>query len=197
MSRVQKAPTKIVVILFRDPKAWAAWLQKNHDKSGGVWLRIAKKGAKIRSISYDDALEGALSYGWIDAQKKSYDQEAWLQRFSPRGPRSIWSKINRKKAQALIEDGQMKPAGMRAVERARENGQWERAYDGQRGIEVPPDLQKEFKAHPAAKTFFQGLNSVNRYAILHRIQMAKKPETRARRIRQFVEMLDRQEKIYP
>jgi uncharacterized protein YdeI (YjbR/CyaY-like superfamily) len=197
MSRVQKAPTKTVVILFRDSKAWGAWLLKNHDKSGGVWLRISKKGAKIRSISYDDALEGALSYGWIDAQKKSYDQETWLQRFSPRRPRSIWSKINRKKAQALIEDGRMKPAGMRAVERARENGEWVTAYDGQRGIEVPPDLQKELKAHPAAKTFFQGLNSVNRYAILHRIQMAKKPETRARRIRQFVEMLERQEKIYP
>jgi uncharacterized protein YdeI (YjbR/CyaY-like superfamily) len=197
MSKVQKAPTKIAVILFRDAKAWAAWLLKNHDKSGGAWLRIAKKGAKFQSISYDDALEGALSYGWIDAQKKSYDQDSWLQKFTPRGLRSIWSKINRKKAQTLIEDGQMKPCGMRAVERARENGQWQTAYDGQRGIEVPPDLQKELKARPAAKNFFHELNSVNRYAILHRIQMAKKPETRARRIRQFVEMLERHEKIYP
>ena len=197
MKSASKAPADAPIMSFRTSREWLSWLAMNHAKSGGIWLKIAKKGAEGKSVTYDEALAAALCYGWIDGQKKGYDEAAWLQKFSARAPRSIWSRINREKAQALIDSGQMKPAGQKAIDRARENGQWSAAYDGQRGIEVPADLQKELDARPDARTFFEGLNSVNRYAILHRIQTAKKPETRTRRIRHFVEMLEKHEKIYP
>ena len=177
--------------------AWAKWLKENHAKSAGVWLRLAKKGAELKSVTYDEAIESALCFGWIDGQKKGYDDKAWLQKMTPRGPRSIWSKINREKAEALIASGRMQPAGLEAIERARQGGQWDAAYDSQKGSAVPPDLQAELDKSKAARDFFATLNSVNRYAILHRIQTAVKPETRAKRIQKFVEMLKRNEKIHP
>jgi uncharacterized protein YdeI (YjbR/CyaY-like superfamily) len=197
MKTVEKKAADVPVRSFRTPKEWLDWLARNHAKSSGIWLKIAKKGSATKSLSYEQALEAALCYGWIDGQKKGYDETAWLQKFTPRGPKSIWSKINREKAQDLVASGQMKSAGLQAIERAKQNGQWDAAYDSQRGIEVPEDLQKELDQRPKARKFFEELNSVNRYSILHRIQTAKKPETRARRVQQFVEMLEKREKIYP
>ncbi|MBE7474091.1 MAG: bacteriocin-protection protein [Anaerolineae bacterium] len=188
---------ELPIIMFAQPQDWAAWLDKNHATSAGLWLQFARKSSDIPSISYDEALEVALCYGWIDGQKKSHDETSWLQKFTPRGPKSIWSKINREKAQKLIESGWMKPAGLKAVEAAQQDGRWTAAYDPQRTMTVPADFQAELDKNPEAKAFFTALNSRNRYAILHRIQTAKKAETRARRIQQFIEMLARQEKLYP
>lgn len=188
--------TELPIELFKDQKHWAAWLDKHHAESPGVWLRLAKKGSEIRSVSYAEALEVALCYGWIDGQKKSYDESSWLQKFTPRGDRSLWSKVNREKAENLIRTGSMKPAGLAAIERARENGRWEAAYDSPGKATVPDDFQAELDRHPKASEFFATLNSANRYAILWRIQTVKKAETRAKRIRQFIEMLERGEKIH-
>ncbi len=185
------------MLLFKGQKDWGAWLDKNHLASSGVWLRLAKKASALKSVSYDEALEVALCYGWIDGQKKSYDESSWLQKFTPRGAKSIWSKINREKALALIKSGRMKPAGLAAVENAREDGRWDAAYDSPSGASVPDDFQAELDRHPKAKTFFDTLNSANRYAILWRIQTAKKAETRAKRIGQFIRMLEQHEKLHP
>jgi uncharacterized protein YdeI (YjbR/CyaY-like superfamily) len=171
-------------------------LEKNHRKPEGLWLRLAKKGSGMRSVTYGEALEVALAYGWIDGQKKPESKQAWLQRFVPRSARSIWSKINRKKALALIACGQMKAAGLEAVERAKECGRWESAYDSSKGAAVPEDFQAALGGSARAKAFFQGLDRANRYAVLFRIQTVKKAETRARKIREFVEMLERGEKIH-
>jgi uncharacterized protein YdeI (YjbR/CyaY-like superfamily) len=191
-----KSPT-IPILPFGSKKQWADWLAKQHEKSTGVWLKLAKKGSGIPSVTYDEALEVALSYGWIDGQKGSFDAEYWLQKFTPRGPRSIWSKINREKAEKLIKGGEMKSAGLKAIELAKQDGRWDKAYESQKNISVPDDLQAALNKSPKAKAFFATLNSVNRYAILFRIHNAKMPETRAKRIRQFVEMLERGEKLHP
>jgi len=191
-----KQSTDLLDMLFKDQKAWAAWLDKNHAKSPGVWLKLAKKGSETRSVAYQEAREVALCYGWIDGQKKGYDNDFWLQKFTPRGPRSIWSKINRDKAEALIRSGEMKPPGLAAIERAKQKGQWEAAYDSQSRAAVPDDLQAELDRNPKAKAFFATLESANRYAILWRVQTAKRAETRAKRIQQFVAMLERHEKIH-
>jgi uncharacterized protein YdeI (YjbR/CyaY-like superfamily) len=185
------------VVQFKDKKAWAAWLDKNHAKSSGVWLKLAKKGSDIKSVSYPEALEAALCYGWIDGQKRPYDESEWLQKFTPRGPKSIWSKINREKAEELIRSGEMKPAGLEAIERARRDGRWEAAYDSQSKATVPSDFQEELDRNPKAKAFFETLESYNRYAILFRIHTAKKAETRAQRIQKFIGMLERGEKVHP
>jgi uncharacterized protein YdeI (YjbR/CyaY-like superfamily) len=184
------------ILPFKDKKAWSVWLAKHHAKSSGVWLKLSKKDSGVQSVSYPEALEAALCYGWIDGQKAGFDESFWLQKFTPRGPRSIWSKINRDKAEALIASGEMKPAGLAAIERAKEKGQWDAAYDSQSRAAVPDDLQAELDRNPEAKAFFATLESVNRYAIVFRIHNAKKPETRARRIQQFVAMLERHEKIH-
>ena len=190
-------PAELPVLTFRAASQWLAWLDRNHAGSPGVWLKIAKQGGGQRTLTYKDALEAALCYGWIDGQKKGFDDRWWLQKFVRRRPGSIWSKVNREHAQRLIESGQMKAAGLEAIERAKASGQWDAAYDSQRGMTVPEDLQAELHQRPAARKFFEELNSINRYAILHRIQTARKPETRARRIQKFVEMLEKREKIYP
>jgi uncharacterized protein YdeI (YjbR/CyaY-like superfamily) len=190
-------PTELPVLPFASKKKWADWLARQHDKSTGVWLKIAKKDAGIASVTYDEALDVALCYGWIDGQKKGFDEQFWLQKFTPRGPKSIWSKINTEKAERLIASGEMQPAGLRAIELAKQDGRWETAYAGQKTISVPKDLQAALDKNKKAKAFFATLNSVNRYAILFRIHNAKRPETRARRIQQFVEMLERGEKIHP
>jgi uncharacterized protein YdeI (YjbR/CyaY-like superfamily) len=175
-----------------DGLAGSEWLKRQ-----GVWVRLAKKGSGLTTLTCEQAVEGALCYGWIDGLKKSYDKQSSLQRFSPRKARSIWSKINREKAQALIESGRMRPAGLAAVEAAQKNGEWEKAYDSQSNSTVPDDLQAALDANAEAKVFFATLNSTNRYAILFRIHQAKRPETRARRIHDFVAMLARHETIYP
>jgi uncharacterized protein YdeI (YjbR/CyaY-like superfamily) len=182
--------------LFTTKKAWAAWLERNHQKSPGLWLQIAKKDARLQSVTYAEAVEVALCYGWIDGQKKPFDEDAWLQRFVPRSNRSIWSKINREKAEALIARGEIKPAGLAAIEQAKQAGRWDTAYDSPRGAAVPSDFQAALDANPSAKAFFETLDKANRYAILWRIQTVKKPETRARKIAQFTEMLERKEKIH-
>ncbi len=185
------------VILFASQKDWAKWLDKNHANSPGVWVRLAKKASALKSVNYAEALEVALWYGWIDGQKKSYDADSSLQKFTPRRPKSIWSKINREKAEALINAGKMKPAGLQAIEKAKQDGRWDAAYDSQSKATVPEDFQVELDKNKRAKEFFATLKSVNRYAILFRIQTAKKAETRARRIQQFIEMLERNETIHP
>ena len=197
MKPVQKTSNNLPMISFEGQQEWAAWLEENHAASSGLWLRLAKKASGLSSVSYDEAVEVALCYGWIDGQKKSYDEASWLQKFTPRGPKSIWSKINRGKAEVLIEKGQMKPAGLRAIEQARQDGRWDAAYDSHSTATVPSDFQAELDKNPAAQAFFASLNSQNRYAILHRIQTAKKAETRAKRIEQFIRLLENQEKLYP
>ncbi len=197
MKSAARSRNDVSVMLFERPKDWEAWLAKNHAASQGVWMRLAKKASGLESVSYDQALTVALCYGWIDGQKKSYDELSWLQKFVPRGPKSIWSKINREKAEALIGRGQMKPAGLAAVESARQDGRWDAAYDSQRGASVPDDFLAELDKNPEAKAFFATLNSANRYAILFRLQTAKKAETRAKRIQQFITMLEKHEKLYP
>jgi len=182
--------------LFRSQQEWAAWLEKNHRQHPGLWLRIAKKESGMRSVAYAEALEVALCYGWIDGQKRPENENTWLQRFVPRSTKSIWSKINREKAQILIKSGRMKPAGLEVIEQAKANGRWQSAYDSQRRATVPEDLQSALNSRPKAKSFFSELDSANRYAILFRIQNAKKPETRARKIREFVAMLERGERIH-
>ncbi len=185
------------IIMFESQAAWAAWLEANHASSSGVWLRHAKKASNIPSVSYHEALDVALCYGWIDGQKKSYDETTWLQKWTPRAAKSIWSKINREKVQALIERGHMQPAGLSEVERAKMDGRWDAAYDSQSTATVPDDFGAALDVSPPARAFFATLNSANRYAILFRIQTAKKAETRARRIAEFIGMLERQEQLHP
>ena len=185
------------ILLFRRQKDWQDWLGANHATSSGAWLRLAKKRSAIQSVSYREALEAALCFGWIDAQKKGESEQAWLQRFTPRRDKSIWSKVNRGKAAALIKACRMQPAGLEQVERAKKDGRWDAAYDSPGSAEVPDDLQAALDRNPRAKAFFGALDRANRYAILWRIQTVKKAETRARRIRQFIEMLKRHEKVHP
>jgi uncharacterized protein YdeI (YjbR/CyaY-like superfamily) len=184
------------VLELADRDAWAAWLGAGNASSPGVWLKIAKKGSDARSVSYAEALDVALCHGWIDGQKRPLDDRFWLQRFTPRTPRSRWSKRNRALAERLIATGEMAPAGLREVERARADGRWEAAYDSHSTATVPPDLQAALDDNPAASAFFAGLDSANRYAILYRVQEARRPETRARRIATFVAMLAEGRRIH-
>lgn len=196
MTSTQETLNNIPVRRFKSLEDWIRWLDKNHAKSSGVWMQIAKNTADLKSVSYAEALEVALCYGWIDGQKKSWDESAWLQKFTPRGPRSIWSKINKAKAEKLIKSGQMKPAGLAAIERAKQAGRWGTAYDSHSTATVPNDFQAALNQNPKARAFFATLDSNNRYAMLFRLQTAKKAETRARRIEQFIGMLEKHEKIY-
>lgn len=185
------------ILPFASQEDWERWLTEHHQTSKGLWLKIAKKDTGIDTVTYAEALDAALCHGWIDGQKGALDDTFWLQKFTPRGPRSKWSKINREKAEVLIEAGRMKPAGLAAVEQARSDGRWEQAYDSQSKAAVPEDLQKELDRNPKAAAFFATLDSANRYAVLYRVQEPKKPETRARRIEKFIDMLNRGEKIHP
>lgn len=188
---------KLPVLHVKGMKDWERWLTGHQESSPGVWLKIAKKGSALTSVSYAEALEVALCHGWIDGQKQAHDAEAWLQKFTPRGARSIWSKINKEKAEQLIASGRMTPAGLRAIENAKQNGRWESAYQPARGSTMPADFLARLAKNRKARTFFDSLNRVNRYAILFRIQTAKKAETRTRRIEHFIAMLERHEKIHP
>jgi uncharacterized protein YdeI (YjbR/CyaY-like superfamily) len=182
---------------FETPAAFAAWLEEHHASSDGIWLAFAKKGSGIASVTYKEVLPIALAHGWIDGQVKRIDDAWYRQRWTPRRARSVWSKINRAAAEAMIERGEMKPAGLAEVERAKADGRWERAYDSPATAEVPEDLRAALDADPAAAAFFAGLDSINRYAILHRIQDAKRPETRASRIARFAAMCSRGETVHP
>jgi uncharacterized protein YdeI (YjbR/CyaY-like superfamily) len=185
------------ILAFPSRDAWAEWLDEHHAEAAGVWLALAKKGASEPGLSYVDAVEVALCYGWIDGQAGKLDDRFWLQRFTPRRARSIWSRVNRDRAMALIARGEMKPAGLREVERARADGRWVAAYEPPSTMEVPDDLRQALEANPAAAEAFATLDRTNRYAILHRIHAAKKPETRTRRIETFVAMLAAGKKLYP
>jgi uncharacterized protein YdeI (YjbR/CyaY-like superfamily) len=181
--------------LFKSARAFETWLKKNHAVSDGLWLKIAKRGAEP-SVTYAEAVEIALCWGWIDGQKKGLSNEHFLQRFTPRRARSTWSRINVDKVAALIEAGRMQAPGYAQIEAAKADGRWARAYDGARTAAVPEDLLAALEAEPGAKAFFATINAANRYAILWRIQTAMKAETRARRIAQLVEMLARGETIH-
>jgi uncharacterized protein YdeI (YjbR/CyaY-like superfamily) len=185
------------VRLFQSKQDWATWLEKNHLKSAGLWLRLAKKDSRLRSVSYKEALEVALCYGWIDGHKRPESEQTWLQRFVARSSTSMWSKINREKALAMIASGEMKAAGLEAIENAKKNGRWEAAYDSPSGATVPTDFQAALNANPRAAAFFKTLDRANRYAVLWRIQTAKKAEIRTRKIEQFIAMLEVGEKIHP
>jgi uncharacterized protein YdeI (YjbR/CyaY-like superfamily) len=185
------------ILSFETQQDWGTWLAERHTDSKGIWLKIAKKETGIPSVSYSEALDSALCYGWIDGQKGAFDDSYWLQKFTPRRAKSIWSKVNCDRATALIAEGRMQPAGVRQVELAKADGRWESAYHSQSKITIPEDFQSALDKNQQAKEFFGTLNSVNRYAILYRLQTAKKPETRSARIHKFIEMLARNEKIYP
>ena len=179
---------------FATQAKWAQWLEKNHATAPGIWLKLAKKGSGVRSVDYAEAVEVALCYGWIDGLVRRLDEDFYVQRFTPRRPRSKWSKINRGKVEELIASGKMKPAGLAEIDRAKADGRWDAAYDPPSTSEVPDDLAAALKKKPKAARFFETLNRSNRYMILYQIQDAKRPETRARRIAKFVEMLNEERK---
>jgi uncharacterized protein YdeI (YjbR/CyaY-like superfamily) len=174
---------------FRDRTAWERWLEANHDSSPGVWLKIAKKGTPQPTPTYSEALEIAICHGWIDGQKRPYDDSFWLQRFTRRGPRSKWSRINREKAEALIAAERMGPAGVSQVEAAKADGRWDAAYPSQSTATVPDDLQRELDRNPEANEFFQTLRGVQRYAFLYRLHNVTRPEARVKRIADYITLL--------
>jgi uncharacterized protein YdeI (YjbR/CyaY-like superfamily) len=189
-------PPDISPTLFKTARAFETWLEKHHDDSDGLWLKIARKGADAPSVTYPEAVEIALCWGWIDGQRKGLDDQHFLQRFTPRRARSIWSKINVDKVAALVEAGRLRPPGQAQVDAAKADGRWAKAYDGARTSTVPADLQAALDANAAAQRFFATINASNRYAVLWRVQTAVKPETRARRIAQLVDMLARGEVVH-
>jgi uncharacterized protein YdeI (YjbR/CyaY-like superfamily) len=178
---------------FASQKAWATWLDKNHTKSTGLWIRLMKKASGKKSITYPEAVEEALCYGWIDGQKRSWDETSWLQKFTPRGKKSVWSKINKGKIAALVKAGKMRPAGLETVAAAKGDGRWKAAYGSQGSSSVPKDFKEFLGKHPKAATFFKTIKSASRYAILYRLQTARNPETRTRKMREFVAMLEKGE----
>jgi uncharacterized protein YdeI (YjbR/CyaY-like superfamily) len=182
---------------FESVEAFERWLAEHHAQSDGLWLKLARTGSGIPSVTQPEAVETALRFGWIDGQARSLDERFYLQRFTPRRARSMWSKRNRERATALIAEGRMEPGGLAEVERAKADGRWEAAYDAPSGATVPDDLQRALDAEPRAAALFATLDSRNRYSILHRVQTAKKPETRARRIAGFVAMLAEGRTLYP
>jgi len=181
---------------FASEGDWASWLERHHDRSAGLWLQIPRKHADVPSVSYAEALEVVLCYGWIDGQKRSQSDRFWLQKFGPRTRKSLWSRNNREKALALAAAGRMRPSGKAEIERAKADGRWEGAYDSPRAATVPEDLERALKRNARARRFFEALDRANRYAILFRLQTAKKPETRARRLADFLKMLERGRKIH-
>ena len=192
-----KNSNDLPIIPFETPQDWGVWLSEHHATTKGIWLKLAKKDTGIPSLSYAEALDVALCYGWIDGQKASFDDQYWLQKFTPRSPKSIWSKVNCNKVAALLAEGRMQPAGVRQVELAKADGRWDAAYESQSKITVPDDFQRELDNNQKAKEFFDTLDSSNRYAILFRVHTAKKPETRLARIQKFIEMLAKNERIHP
>jgi uncharacterized protein YdeI (YjbR/CyaY-like superfamily) len=181
---------------FRSLEEWERWLATNHAKAGGVWLRFFKKGSGVPTVSYAEAVEGALIYGWIDSQLKKYDADSYIQKFTPRSVKSVWSKVNREKALALIKSGRIKPAGRAAVDAAKSDGRWDAAYDSPKTSEAPADFLKALRADKKAAAFYKTLNRANTYAIEWRLHAAKRPETRAKRIADLVAMLAAGKKLH-
>lgn len=196
MNEVVNKSSEYPIQFFEDQESWENWLEENHDSSSGIRLQIAKKQSGVVSLSYEEALESALCYGWIDSKKETFDEKTWLQRFTPRGAKSIWSKVNKEKAEFFIKNGRMKSSGMKAIEVAKKNGQWDGAYEPQSSATIPEDFVIELNKNSVAKAFFETLDSRNRYSILFRIKSAKKQETRMKRIQEFIMMLEKGEKIY-
>jgi uncharacterized protein YdeI (YjbR/CyaY-like superfamily) len=184
------------IVAFSSAKDWEQWLAKNHAKSTGIWLRFFKKDSGVPSVSYDDALDAAICFGWIDGQLKKCDEESWLRKFTPRRPKSVWSKRNREHAERLIRTGKMQTAGLQEVEAAKQDGRWTAAYDSPSKMQLPDDFLQELAKDPRAKAFFETLNRANVYAIVWRLQTAKKPETRQRRLATILEMLAKGQKFY-
>jgi len=184
------------IISFESPSEWAEWLAANHTQQSGIWLRIFKKGSGVTSITYAEALDEALCYGWIDGQANKYDEHSWLQRFTPRRKKSIWSKVNTQHVERLIKAGKMKAAGLQEVEAAEQDGRWQQAYDSQKNFTIPEDFLRELEKDSKAKSFFETLNKTNLYSIAFRLQTAKKPETREKRMKAILEMLSKGEKFH-
>lgn len=184
------------IISFKSPQELRAWLSKNHGKSNGIWLKIFKKASAIPSVTYDEALDEALCFGWIDGQKNKFDDKSWLQRFTPRRPKSIWSKRNREHITRLTKEKRMMPAGIQAVEEAKKDGRWSQAYGSSKDMEVPPDFLNELKKDTKAYAFFRTLNRANTHAIAYRLQTAKKPETRERRKKSLIMMMQQRKKLH-
>lgn len=195
-AEVEPTGEDLPVLSFATKRAWSGWLAKHYGSSRGVWLKLAKKGAG-NALSYAEVLELALAWGWIDSQKRAFDANAWLQRFTPRTAKSPWSKINRAKAEALIASGKMEAPGLTEVDRAKADGRWERAYDGARSSSVPVDLAAALARNARALAFFEKLDGANRYAILYRVQTAKRPETRAAQIARFVALCAAHQTLHP
>jgi len=190
-------PDDLPVILFPAAADLEAWLESEHAESSGIWLKLAKKGSGVDSVTYAEAVELGLCFGWIDGQAKRFDERHYLQRFTPRRPRSKWSRLNRERVEALDAAGRMRPSGRAAVEAAKADGRWDAAYEPASTAEVPPDLERELKRDPAAREAFEALDGANRYAIIYRLNDAKRAETRERRLEKFVGMLRRGERIHP
>jgi len=188
--------TDLPIISFKSPKDWASWLAKNHAKSNGIWLRLFKKDSGVATVTYAEALGEALCYGWIDDQLEKYDEKSWLRKFTPRRPKSVWSKRNIEHVNRLTDAGKMKPSGLKEVEAAKADGRWEKAYDSPSAMQVPDDFLKELAKDKKAQAFFETLNKANTYAIAWRLQTAKKSETRAKRMKAILEMLKRGEKFH-
>jgi uncharacterized protein YdeI (YjbR/CyaY-like superfamily) len=184
------------ILTFKSPSAFRNWLEKNHAATEGIWLRVFKKDSREQSITYGEALDQALCYGWIDGQKKAHDDRSWLQKFTPRRPKSGWSKNNVRHAERLVKSGKMTPAGLKEVEGAKADGRWKAAYDSFRDAVVPNDFLKELAKDKKAKAFFETLNKTNLYSIAYRLQTAKKSETREKRMQAIIEMLARGEKFH-
>lgn len=188
--------TDFPIITFRKTEEFESWLSSHHSESDGVWLRIFKKGAEEKGISRKEALDEALCYGWIDGQAKKMDDQSYLQKFTPRRPGSLWSKRNTEHIKRLTDLGKMNPAGVREVDKAKADSRWEQAYDPPSEMEIPDDFMQKLSTIPEAKSFFESLNKTNKYAITWRLQTARKPETRQRRMKKILDMLLRKEKFH-
>ena len=184
------------ILTFKTAKEWDKWMAKNYASSKGIWLRFYKKASGIPSLTYPEAVEVSLCYGWIDGQANKYDENSYLQRFTPRRPKSIWAKKNIERVTRLIASGKMKPSGLKEIEAAKADGRWEMAYDSPATMEIPNDFLKELSKNPKAKTFFGTLNKTNTYAIAWRLQTAKKPETRQKRMKAIIDMLSKKQKFH-
>lgn len=189
--------TDLQIISFKSSKEWANWLARNHSKSNGIWMRLYKKAAAEMTINHAEALDMALCYGWIDGQAKTHDEKSWLQKFTPRRAKSLWSKRNREYIERLISEDKMKAAGLREVEQAKRDGRWDAAYDSPSKSTIPEDFLKALSKNKKAKAFFETLNKTNLYSISWRLQTAKKPETREKRMKAILAMLARGEKFHP
>ncbi|MGE5798125.1 MAG: YdeI/OmpD-associated family protein [Ignavibacteria bacterium] len=193
---ITKNPNEFPIIFFKSQKKWRTWLLKNYSESNGVWLRLYKKNSGMKSINYDQALEEALCFGWIDGQAKSYDEQSYLQKFTPRRRKSIWSKRNTEHVERLIKEGKMHPGGLAEIEKAKADGRWAHAYESPANTQIPDDFLKELSKKPRALKFFETLNKTNRYSIAWRLQTARKPETLQKRIAAIIDMMESGKKFH-